>query len=186
MRSLSAGMTSAIAAEVFRPVLLVRLDFSGGVVAANSGVSSLTYNGDTYLGVGNLGSIDAVQEGSDVRAYGLTMQLSGIPSALISIALGEHYQGRDAKVYLGGLDASHALVGNPVLIFNGRIDHMNIEVGDSATIQLSAESRLADWERPRTRRYNHVDQTAEYPSDNGFEFVDQAVSKEIIWGQPTP
>lgn len=60
---------------------------------------------------------------------------------------------------------------------------MNTEVGDTATITLSAESRMVTWDRPRTRRYNNEDQQSRYPGDRGFEYVAQMVEKSLIWGR---
>ena len=60
---------------------------------------------------------------------------------------------------------------------------MNIDAGETATVSLSVESRLSDWERPRIRRYNNADQQIAYISDKGFEFVPQMVEKELIWGR---
>ena len=63
------------------------------------------------------------------------------------------------------------------------MDTMPIEVGAQASIQLTVESRLVDWERPRDRRFNHPDQIAEYPDDKGLEYVAQMAEKELVWGR---
>jgi len=62
------------------------------------------------------------------------------------------------------------------------MDTMDVELGTTASITVAAESRLADWDRPRVRRYNAADQNISYPSDKGFEFVPQMVEKSIRWG----
>ena len=51
-----------------------------------------------------------------------------------------------------------------------------------ATISVSAESRLAAWDRPNVRRYNHEDQQIDYPGDKFFEFVPQMVDRLLVWG----
>ena len=183
MRTTTGAFDTATADITVRPLTLVRMDFSSGIVSVNSGVSSVDYNGDTYLGVGSLGTIDSVQEGAEVRPYGLSLALSGIPTEYVSISLAEQYQGRDIKVYFALLDEGHQVINDPLLIFHGRMDYMEVDMGDTATIKVVAESLLADWDRPRVRRYNHEDQISEYPSDNGFEFVNQAAEKEVFWGR---
>ena len=60
---------------------------------------------------------------------------------------------------------------------------MNIEAGETATISISVESRLVDWERPRVHRYTNADQQIAYPGDKGLEFVAQMVEKELVWGR---
>ena len=49
-------------------------------------------------------------------------------------------------------------------------------------VSVTAESLLADWDRPRVRRYNAEDQRLYYPNDKGFEFVPSLVEKQIVWG----
>lgn len=182
-RTAHASAITASKAETFRWGVLVRLDFAGGVVAVHSGVGPIDYDGDTYLGVGNLGSLSPVREGIEPRPYQVTAQLSGIPSEYIAIALGENYQGRDAKIYDVLLDSDHQIIGTPTLAFNGRMDTMDVLLGAEAVITVTMQSRLADWDRARVRRYNHEDQIAEYPNDKGFEFVAQMVEKELLWGR---
>lgn len=182
-RSISAGMIAASEAPVVRPVIATELDFQSGFVRVNSSPSSIVIEGNEYLGVGSLGKISAVQEGSDQQAYGITLTLSGIPSELISIALGEHYQGRSCRVLLALLDENHQVIASPTILWSGRMDTMDIELGESATISVTAESRLVDWERARIRRYTSEDQRAEHPDDKGFEFVPRMQEKELIWGR---
>jgi len=182
-RDITSAALTASQAETVRPVLMAELDFSGGYVRANTSPYTLVFETNDYLGVGNLGGIETVSESAGLQALGVRMTLTGIPSSMISIALGEHYQGRSCRIFIGMLDDSHALIADPVEIFTGRIDTMDIETGETATISLAAESRLVDWERPRIRRYTDADLQREYPGDLGLEFVAKMVEKEIIWGR---
>ena len=75
-----------------------------------------------------------------------------------------------------------AILADPKLIFTGRMDNMEIEAGRTATIVLQAESRLADLERPRVRRFNGADQRAEYPDDAGLDFAEAMVEWSGTWG----
>jgi len=180
-RTLTSGVSTESQAEVIRPVYLVDLDFTTPV-NVNSSPYSITWNSKTYAGVGNLGAIDPIEETTELAAKGVKLTLSGIPSSLISTALSEDYQGKDANIWLGFLNSSHALIADPVLIGgNYRIDTMNISMGETATIVLTAESHLADLRRPRVSRYTDAEQKERYPGDLGLEFIDQVPSKDIIW-----
>ena len=59
---------------------------------------------------------------------------------------------------------------------------MDIKLGKTATVNITAESRLIDWARPRIRRYTNADQNERFPGDKGFEFVSDTTDKEIVWG----
>lgn len=177
-------MANAFAASNLRPALFVELQFSSGTIYATNLPVTVTWNAHDWIGLGNLGGISAVEEGENIQAYGLSLTLSGVQPGYVSIALGEQYQGRVAKVYLGLFNDSYALIADPVVVFRGRMDNMELAQGDMFTIKVNCEGRLADFERARVRRYNHEDQIAVYPNDKGFEFVPQMVEKTLNWGVP--
>lgn len=187
-REVDAAVVTASQAEHVRMAALVALYFDGGTVRMSSTPFNFTCDADgdaveeTYLGVGNLGSIEAIQEGATLQSYGVKLTLSGVDTSIITAALAEHYQGRDCKIWLILLDADHALVGDPVEVFSGRMDTMEIIRGATAEVTLAVESRLADWDRPRIRRYTDEDQQRVYPGDLGLQFVNEMAEKELRWG----
>lgn len=181
-RDLSPAFATAIAAGQVCALVFVEMDFPSGFLRVNNSAVTFPWNGYDWLGVGRLGTIERVQEGTTLEARGLAFRISGVPPEHVATALGQQYQGRSCKVWLALLDAGHAVIAEPVLVFWGRMDTMDIELGASATISVSAESRLADWDRPRVRRYNAEDQAITDPTDKGFEFVPQMVEKQLLWG----
>lgn len=184
-RSLTGAMAAALGASNLAPVMFVQLDFDSGTVRVTNLAFDISWGGNTWLGAAYVGSIDAIVENETIQANGLSFTLTGIPGALISTALGEQYQGRKAQVWLGAISGG-ALVASPVLVFSGRMDVMNIALGETASIKVNAESRLADFERPRIRRYNDADQRAIYPSDPSFQYVPQMTSRSLYWGVANP
>lgn len=183
-RDITAAAQSAVQADHVPGLMFVELDFSSGFVRVTNAGHSVSWNGYTWVGVGALGSIDAIEERSEVPAKGLTLRLSGVDESIRAISLSEHYQGRDARIWFAPLDSDHRPIADPVLVFAGRMDNMEIETGATGVITLSVESRMADWERPRVRRYNDADQQSEYSGDLFFEFAEQlSAGKEILWGR---
>jgi hypothetical protein len=187
-RSLSANMVTEVSASQLSPILLASFSFSTPV-RLWSGYGTITVGGVTYLGSGTLGTISPVEETTDLSARGINFQLSGVPSALIAVALTENYQGKACSVLFGALDASGALVASPITIFAGRMDVMAInDDGRTSTIGLSAENKLVDFRRPREVRYTHEEQQNLYPpgpgtpGDIGLEFVNAIQEKQIYWG----
>ncbi len=129
-------------------------------------------------------SIGEITESSELSANGITVTLSGVTSPLITKARDEDYQGRELKVLLGAMDASNGVISDPVVIFSGFMDVMNInESGETATIQVTVENRLIEFEKTRIRRYTAEDQKIDYPNDEGLEFVAEMAEKEIVWGR---
>lgn len=181
-RILTPAVEAAFEAGHVRAVLLVSMEFDSGTLRLNNSPVALSWDGHAWLGAGTLGSIEPVKEAADLSAQGLAFRMSGVPTDTVASALGAHYQGRACRLWLAPLDAGHQVLADPVLVFAGRMDTMDIELGSTATITVTAESLLADWDRPRVRRYNAEDQRLYYPNDKGFEFVPSLVEKQIVWG----
>lgn len=182
-RTLTTPVANALQAGNVPYLMLISLDFASGTLRLSSAAYDFQWNGYTWTGAGNLASIQVIEEGAELQMYGVQMTLSGIPATLVSNALNQTYRGRSALIYLAPLDSSYNVLADPVVAFSGRMDTMQIEIGKTATIAMTAESRLTDWERARVRRYNSEDQQQVYPGDLGFQFVPQMVEKQITWGR---
>jgi hypothetical protein len=176
-------MQTAATAEVVRPIVLVQCDFDSGALNLWNGIGDLTVSGTTYVGGGTLLSISSMKESADLAANGMTVTLSGVMEPLISKARDEPYQGRELVIRLGAMDASNSVISTPVIIFSGFMDTMVIQDGaETATISVSVENRLIEFQRSRIRRYTAEDQKIDYPDDKGLEFVAEISEKEIVWG----
>lgn len=184
-RGLSTDNLAAVTADAFYDIMFAELDFPSGMVRAHTGLGTINWGGFEWLGVGSFGTVSGIEEDSTLSKRTITYSLSGIPNDIISLALNDHYQGRPAKVYLGFVDlATGQLVDDPFLLDQGRLDVPETQEGETVTINITAESRMSLWERPRARRYTNADQQSRFPGDRGLEFVSQAAQKEINWGRP--
>jgi hypothetical protein len=182
-RSITAAIDTALSEKNVPLLIFTELDFQSGISRITNASYSFDWNGHTWMGLGEMGTIQQVTEGAELQMYGISLKISGIDPVMMSTALAEQYQGRSVKVWLAPLTQSYQVIADPVLIFSGRMDTLAIEIGEQAAITLTAESRLVDWERPRTRRFNQDDQASEYPSDKGFEYIYAMVDKVLNWGR---
>ncbi len=182
-RDLTAGLLAETEAAALSPVFFAFFDFQSGAVRVWSGIGSKTWGGNTYTGLGYLGTMSPIEETADVRANGVAFSVSGVPSSLISTVLSDNYQGRDVKLWLGALDGSGAIIADPYQVFAGRMGNVEIDEGpDTATIRVYAESRLIDLQRSRERRYTNEDQQIDFPGDRGLEYMARAQSTPFLWG----
>jgi hypothetical protein len=181
-RSVTAAMQAAAEARDQKPLLLIEALFDSGTLRLWSGLGDLAWNGEVWTGSGSLLRIEPGGETQVVAAPGANFVLSGIDSALVALALDEDYQGRPVTMWLGLFDAADAVIADPIPVFSGRLDVMEIdEGGETATIRVSAESRLADLERPPGGVWTDADQKSRYPTDRGLEFVAGLQDREVIW-----
>jgi hypothetical protein len=181
-RGLSGTVAAAVTQERVARTVAVELDFPSGIARWNASPATITIGGNAFLGVGVLGTISVTEESAELRAYGLTLTLSGIPRDAISLALLQGFQNRRGTVWEVPLNPdTFAVLASPVIIFRGRMDTCDVQLGDTATVQVQLENRLADWERPRMRRYTDEDQQQVHPGDTGFRFLPSTTEKQINW-----
>lgn len=183
-RDLTAGVATAVAAQLVRPVLFYEGEYASGTLRLWTGFGDFTWNAQTWNGAGNMLGIGPVEEVSEIRATSFYVSLSGDAAALLSANLGQARTGLPGKVWIGFFDAAGALIADPFLAFHGRFDVPDIvDEGARATIQARYESRLIDLDRPRLRRYTDEDHRLDFPSDQGFGYVVSLQDKEIFWGR---
>ncbi len=181
---MSRGLTASVVTEISKsqmtPIMFVKFEFDSGNLNLWTGYGDLFWNGDIWTGAGTLLSISAITETSHLRSTGLTFALSGIDAAILELVEDEDYQDRTARVYLGFLDSSNAVIADPIQIFAGRMDVLeDSEDGQTATINLSVEHILSDLERPALRRYTSEDQQIDFEGDKFFDFVPDIQEREI-------
>lgn len=182
-RTIPAALLASTTAPQLAPFTATSMNFDSGSVRYWTGYGTITIDSNAYHGIGNLGSISAIEETEDLSARGITLQLSGIPSALVSLALTEDYQGRTASVMFGALDETTGAVIESITLFAGRMDVMTItDDGQNAIINFTVENKLVDFQRTRESRYTHEEQLRRYPGDNGLEYVTGLQDKTIYWG----
>ena len=180
-RDLTTSVETEIAKAAVEPVVFCKMELSSDLYLW-SGYGNISWDSQTWTGLGDLGKITPVKETVEVAAQSMNFELSGIPSTLLAIALDEDYQGRAVTLWLGFI-SNNAVVSDPINIFSGRLDVMQItENGATSTITVNAQSRLADLLKKREWRYTNEDQQIAYPGDKGFEFVNALQDKEIKWG----
>lgn len=152
------------------------------VYLTNTG-NNILYGGNTYVGAGNLVTISAVEEGTELRSYDMNFSLTGIAPQYLVPVLKMRYQNNPVELSLATL-GSTGVTGTPVTIYRGRMQNATFTLaGGEATVSIETSSRLADWERPNGGRFTHNYQKSYVDStDRGFEYVNQIREIEILWG----
>jgi len=191
-RSLHASTATELQTDAIVAFIMVKMELGNDSngnsqdLFLNSTSQNFTYSSDVYTGLGGLGTISAVEEGTDFANRPMSLELSGVDVALVSTALNINYQNKPVTIMLGVLDDEDAFIGTPTIIFKGKIDTMSVEIAENSKISVRCTSDLADWERPSDGRYTNEDQVSRFAGDVGLEFTSQAAEKEIFFGRPTP
>jgi hypothetical protein len=182
-RDLTVAAAAAVIAESVPRAMAVELSFGSGVVRLATTTWDLVIDGDTFIGVGVLGSISTVEESVDLASTQLTLALSGIPADTVAIALGEAYQNRAAIVYDVPLNATTlAPIADPIKVFVGRMDIMTVKRdAGGARVEIRLTNRLVDWERPRRILFSDEQQQRAHPGDTSFRYAASLGERNVIW-----
>lgn len=181
-RNISTPMLASLQSNLIRPAFLAIITFASQTVYCWTGVGTLTYNGNAYLGVGSFGKIGTVTEGTDVQAYGTSISLSGIDPKMLAECMTDIQIGAPATLYFALLDANGAVYGVPYPLFVGTVDKPLIQAGlPDITISLALENKLLDLQRASMRRYTTADQNLYYPGDTAFHYVEALNDQALRW-----
>lgn len=191
-RTVPAALLTALGQAEFEPFYAVEALFDdnddtrwneAGYTAENA-VRLWTGYGDkdigvnTYTGSGNILNISGLEEVNDLSAKNITIELSGVDSEIISLAISEPYQRRLCRVYFGSTTTA------PIEIFSGFMNTMSIEdTGETSKITMTVESKLVALDRASNRRYTHENHVARNSGDTFFSFVADLQDKDIVWGR---
>lgn len=182
--------TSAFQAEVVkganRPVHLLSVHFDDTTVYMTDGYNTIAWGGNNYVPMGHLLGFSDIEEAAEVIVSNVTVTLSGVDQVWISNFLSKDYIDRAIKIYTAFLDSAEAMVVDPVLIFEGRMDQPTIQEdpeAGSSVVAVSATNAWVDFSRKTGRHTNHEEQQIHFSGDRGFEFASEIV-KDVIWGRP--
>lgn len=189
-RNLEDDFVTELEQGEIAPILLAKVNTSGGDVRVWTGIGDITFNNEVYIGGGNFVGVSELMETNDLSAQGIALSMSGIPSDLLATALGQVQHGREATIWLGLMSSvvsngvsSLALIDNPYEIYSGFTDITTVsEQGDTSTITVNIENRLIALEVPKVRRYTDEIQKQDYPNDRGMEFVTGLQDKSFKFG----
>ena len=180
-RDITATNLAEINASHLHEVVMVKLEFDTPVYV-HSGIGTITFETNDYLGVGDFGSITDAGESDRLGPQPITLVLSGISSTYISEALDSGNYGDAVTIYIGYRQDDGTLVDDPVLIWRGRYETASIIVGDDSAVSITCQHDLSLLSRSNGSRFTDEDQQQKFVGDVGFEFVQDAITAKLIWG----
>lgn len=182
-RDITSNMLTELTADNIRPALLYVGEFADATLRLWTGYGDVVWSGETFLGNGYFQGVQSINETPTVRAEGIVVNLSGVPTDLASIILAQSQQSKKGYIYLALLDDFWNIIVDPVTLFVGNLDVPTFQMGpDTANINITYESRLIDLDRPREHRYTDQGQKNFYPADRGFEYMGPLQEWNGFWG----
>lgn len=182
-RNLTAGFVAQATAASNRPIVLFEGVFASSILRLWNGIGDLSWGGYTFLGNGWFQGMDGGEETTAVEAVQMTVILSSVPAAIVSLVLNDQRQKSLGILWIGFLDSAGAVVDSPYRWWQGYYSHAEIdEKASDSTIRLFYDSPFVDLDRPKELRWTHEAQQKLYPGDKGFEYVVAAANWKGTWG----
>lgn len=175
----------------FNIFFAIKAEFDTDDINVWSGTDDLTIGSDTYIGAGNLISLEQVRDSTEVKSEGLVIHVSSLTPEIITMATTENYVNRNITLLMGYLSGGSNEVAGTMTLFKGRMK--NLTINDNPTdfsVTITCENRLDDLSRPSNIRYtsesqNFVLEDSSVSTDNFYSWVEQIQDKQILWGRTT-
>lgn len=187
MSLLGATLASLVQGQSVQAALGVRFDFASGTMRVWQGAGPLVDGaGNSWSGVGNVGSISGLSLGIGDVAEPLTIELSGLDPVFMARAANQQSElkGRDCAVYLIVFKEDWSLASNPISLRTAQMEKM-VTRFDSAqkkvSLTLTAESFMVTRFRSPNSYLTHADQIARYPGDRGLERISGYTGPGRVW-----
>lgn len=181
-RSIHASTLAEIANNSLRIAHLVSIAFDTPIYLTDHG-RQVSYGGNDYSPSGHFLAMSDPSEQRKLNVAKVNLTLSGVSQEYISILLAQNWVNRSAVISKAFLDASGAVIGDPISIFDGLLSNFQIRESDNGCrITLEIASHWADFQRKVGRYTNHNSQQFYFSSDMGMEFS-AAATTDIPWGR---
>lgn len=162
-------------------VLAAEIDFPSGVTRVHTGTGTVIINGQTFLGVGNLGDVGSVTEENSTSSSTMSMALSGLDMSLVGETLNEEVIGCEVVCYLAVMNDQGVVTGANVL-FEGFITDTSLQAGQQNALSYVIANVFERWSQGLPDRYTDESQQRLYPGDRFFRYVAQMAERSIFWG----
>ncbi len=164
------------------PVVFVFLDVQGSPLYLNNSNVNLVWDGQTWIGAGKMGDIDAVSEAQDLIAQPVKLTISGVDADVVTDARTSVYAGRDAIIYVGLLEPETlAFIDDPQEVWSGFMDVMELEADQGiGQITMTCEHWLR--RSPVVSLYTDQEQQTLEPGDLFFQFTKDIANYVGNWG----
>lgn len=159
----------------------LKMDLVSGVSRVHSGLGPLVIGGETYYGVGSMGSVGPQKEQLSTSPTKLTVSLGGLDDSMLAEVMRERIVDRMAWLYLVVMGPGGAPL-NASLQFKGRIAQTPIKAGKTNTIQLTISNIFEDWQKGLNLRCTDESHRRLYPNDRFFRYQNEMADKSIFWG----
>lgn len=185
-RNISAAVTSISQESTVQYRWLVEVDsLSTGMTRACAGYQFLTFNGNTYAPIGNLGGVEKIQEDVNPFPRAVRLWFAAVSTTQIQDVLNENMFNRPVRIFRTFLTNSFTNVATPQELFRGFINTGDMKLQDPERgdfFEIEVESRLL--RKSRAQYFNRETLWTFYSQsgDTFFSYLHAIPLTKANWG----
>lgn len=181
-RIIDSGDVGDIQGRSTHPVILGKFLFDTPVYV-HTGLGTIIFEGDSYLGIGVQGGISGLVETFSLVPAPVEVSLSGIyPQFFNEVLNSGNYHDRIILYYAHRND-NGTLRGTPWIMYRGRLKKNRLRKGDENVAVFTIQHVLSVLNKRRNAKYTDEEQQRRYPGDNAFARVQQMETVQLLWGR---
>lgn len=181
MTTVTTAVETALLADDHEYCHLFQLFLNGVTFYLTEAGHDIEYDGNTYLGNGQILDIDEIKETADLRVNEVGITFSLADQSILALLLGNNQIDRDVFV-LRAFTNNGVVIPDPVMLFFGKVSGFNTDTTlEDSELQVKVSGPYADWQTTAGRRTTEAGQQRVFPNDRGMEFANQ-VREELRWG----
>ncbi|WP_299733837.1 hypothetical protein [uncultured Endozoicomonas sp.] len=178
---MDSALRLALTQDSVTPLMLLEIAFKNGTTRVHSGLGEIIFEGQKFLGLGDIGKVSVIRQESGDRPDRLNLTLSSFDDSVRGEALEARYVGQPVKLWLAVLDDDWRIKASQ-MIWRGSISDGGVTVGENNQITLTVSNRLEDWDKARPDRYTDESQNSRHPGDRIFIYMPAMAEYPIYWG----
>ena len=185
MRDISTAVSNAVDLSRLAPLAAVKMSISRDVsqdLYIWDGNGNQTFDNQTWVGVGSLGTISDISETSTTEASKVQLTLSGFVAGQLITFRRSQFQGKEVIIYFGVRNIDTFDIEGMDIHWRGFIDTIDI-VNQGSKIIVTCESKMLLLDEPNISHYTDAEQQMRHTGDDSFKHVSQieVLMEEVRW-----
>lgn len=182
--SFGIGLTARMQSALRRGLplyLFGQIDHPDGFVYLWTGIGSIVWEGNTYIGKGRLASIGQISNSRELNIDQRVMRLAAVNPEDLTLLTGA-VRNRTATIYIGAVE-NGVVVADPYLLEEITMDSQSFPVDDSGMVAVQITGFAGIWtlERALSIAWTTEEAIKEYPDETGFDLIPSLIDKDTSW-----
>lgn len=178
---MSAVLKAALRRGDIALAAMVEIDHPEGFARFWSGVGNIEHDGETFIGCGRLGRIEAVSESTEIEIAETRFVLSGVDAALVA-GLDKSVKGRKGRIYEAVLDSAWRVIHRELLSETALDSQIyTIDKDGSATIAIVAHAGLFFLRNRSAAKWSPEEARRAFPGETGFDEIHKVEDQTLNW-----